>query len=29
VSWRYSKMLRIIEEKMEEKKEKEQRRRYQ
>jgi hypothetical protein len=29
VSWRYSKMLRIIEEKMEEKKEREQRRRYQ
>jgi hypothetical protein len=29
VSWRYSKMLRIIEEKIEEKKEREQRRRYQ
>jgi hypothetical protein len=29
VSWRYSKILRIIEEKMEEKKEREQRRRYQ
>jgi hypothetical protein len=29
VSWRYSKMLRIIEEKMEKKKEREQRRRYQ